>query len=280
MQPISILYQDQDLMVINKPAGVVVNEAKTVKEETIQKWFWEKHELTEAQISETKKDWQKLVPEDFTDEYGTPEEIFALRQGIVHRLDKETSGALILAKNPGSLANLLSQFKKRIPSKKYLCLAHGKFGVPEDIISFPLGRASENRLKFSVKIEGREAVTHYKVLDFFGGLDLEKLKLSGKAALALKKNKNSYQGFSLVECWPKTGRTHQIRVHLRHIKHPLAGDKLYLGRKRKKLDPFWCGRHFLHASQITFTHPATGKELRIEAELSQDLKDVLELLKK
>lgn len=277
---IEIIYEDNDLAVINKPPRVVVNEAKTVNEETIQKWFWNKYDgFKNISSNDSKKaDYIKLIPDDFDNSFGTPEEIFQNRQGIVHRLDKETSGVLLLAKNPGSLVNLLSQFKKRTTQKKYLCLAHGKFGVPEDIISFPIGRSTQNRMKFRVDIDGREATTIYKVVDYFDSLDLSKLEESGVGEdelKILKKNKNSYQGFSLVECWPKTGRTHQIRVHLAHIKHPLVGDKVYLGKKRVKLDPIWCKRHFLHANSIEFIHPKSGQLVQFEAKLPKDLDEVL-----
>ncbi|MDH5532926.1 MAG: RluA family pseudouridine synthase [Candidatus Pacebacteria bacterium] len=281
---IEIIYEDKDIMAINKPPGVVVNEAKTVNEDTIQKWFWEKHDgFKDISTASAKKEYKKLIPEDFDDSFGTPEEIFQTRQGIVHRLDKETSGILLLAKNPGALVNLLSQFKKRTTKKKYLCLAHAKFGAPADTISYPIARSTQNRMKFRVDIEGREATTAYKAVDFYDKLDLEKIEksnLENKETLLLKKYKNSYQGFSLVECWPKTGRTHQIRVHMAHIKHPLVGDKVYLGKKRVKLDPIWCKRHFLHASKIEFTHPKTGEVVEFEAELPNDLKKVLKLLKK
>lgn len=275
---IEIIYEDKDIVIINKPPGVVVNEAKTAKEETIQSWFWERNQQFK---SLERKDYSDLVPDDFDDTFGSPEEIFEFRQGIVHRLDKETSGILLLAKNPGSLVNLLSQFKKRETKKKYLCLAHGKFGVEADLISAPIGRSTQNRMKFRVEVEGRESSTGYQVKEFFQGIDLVKLAQSGVGESnikLLKKNKNSYQGFSLVECWPKTGRTHQIRVHMNYIKHPLVGDKLYVGRKRLKLDPIWCGRHFLHASKLSFIHPATEKEVIFEAPLSDDLKQVLDIL--
>ncbi|NCN03813.1 MAG: RluA family pseudouridine synthase [Candidatus Pacebacteria bacterium] len=275
---IEIIYEDKDIVVINKPPGVVVNEAKTAKEETIQSWFWERNQ--QFKILE-RKDYAGLVPDDFDDSFGSPEEIFEFRQGIVHRLDKETSGILLLAKNPGSLVNLLSQFKKRETQKKYLCLAHGKFGVEADLISAPVGRSTQNRMKFRVDVDGRESSTSYQVKEFYRGIDLEKLAQSGvgeEQIKLLRKNKNSYQGFSLVECWPKTGRTHQIRVHMNHIKHPLVGDKLYLGKKRLKLDPIWCSRHFLHASQLSFTHPFTKKEATFKANLTSDLEQVLKVL--
>lgn len=275
---IEIIYEDKDIVVINKPAGIVVNDAQTASDETIQSWFYDRNK----QFKELeRKNYKNLIPDDFDDTFGSPEEIFVQRQGIVHRLDKETSGILLLAKNPGSLVNLLAQFKKRQTKKKYLCLAHGKFGVEKDLISAPVGRSTQNRTKFRVDVDGREATTLYEVKEFFPEInysDLNKVDISESDLKVLKKNKSSYQGFSLVECWPKTGRTHQIRVHMAHIKHPLVGDKVYLGKKRVKLDPLWCERHFLHASQLTFVHPYNDKEITFSAQLTNDLKVVLQLL--
>lgn len=275
---IEILYEDNDLLAINKPAGVVVNEAASVGDkETIQSWFWQRL-LQNGDKFEVES---SLVPSDFDESYGDPLTIFNERKGMVHRLDKETSGALLLAKNPGSLVNLLSQFKNRQTQKKYLCLVHGLFNLKEDLIAFPIARSTDDRTKYRVDISGREAVTKYQVTKSFSNLNISELKkreISDEAVKLLKKNSNSYQGFSLVECWPKTGRTHQIRVHLNHIKHPLVGDKLYVGKKRKKLDEIWCHRHFLHASQLVLSHPRSQNELQIDAPLPQDLVNVLSLL--
>src|SRR5690606_460319 len=111
--------------------------------------------------------WLPLVPPGFEDTYGTPAAIFAERGGVVHRLDKDTSGVMVLAKNPGSLMNLLAQFKNRQTKKKYLALVHGKFTVPAATISEPLGRASRDRKVFAVRPDGREAVTKYAVTQTF-----------------------------------------------------------------------------------------------------------------
>lgn len=274
------IYEDDDLLVINKPAGMVVNETKTLpNQETIQSWFWQS--LSKAQ-QQAKADLN-LIPADFDETYGSPETIFAERKGMVHRLDKETSGALVLAKNPTTLVNLLDQFKKRQTEKKYLCLVHGRFGVEEDLISFPILRSTQDRMKFRVDVEGREAVTAYKVVEHYQALDPNALKLIGLSdddLKLIKKNSNSYQGFSLVECWPKTGRTHQIRVHLNHIKHPLVGDKLYVGKKRKKLDELWCKRHFLHASELSLIHPHNKEKLTFKAPLPSELQQILNLFQK
>lgn len=270
---LEIVYQDDDILILNKPPDIVVNRADTVAAKTVQDWM-EQH-LPQWHST----DWQDLIPADFSGEFGDPESIFQERLGVVHRLDKDTSGVLLLAKNPGALVNLLAQFKQRQVQKKYMCLAHGKFVVPQDTLSLPMGRASQNRLLFAVRPEGREAVTTYEVKEFFPHLDLEKIiKFPAAKGSNFKKRSQIYQGFSLVECWPHTGRTHQIRVHLAYIKHPLVGDVTYVGRKRQVLDPIWCPRQFLHASELTFTHPRTRQSLTITAPLSPDLEQVLTVL--
>jgi 23S rRNA pseudouridine1911/1915/1917 synthase len=265
---IEVIFEDQDILVINKPAGLVVNQADSVKESSLQDW------LEKKLGGKTFKDWEGLVPDDFNGEFGTPEEIFKQRLGMVHRLDKDTSGVIITAKNPGSLVNILAQFQQRQVSKKYTCLSHGKFRVPRATINAPLGRMSADRQKFAVVSDGRPAVTDYEVVGYypdFNDLGIEKLK-------KFKKKISVYQGFSLVNCWPKTGRTHQIRVHLKHWKHPLVGDNKYVGKKRTKLDAIWCSRQFLHAAEIEFTHPRSGEKVSFSAELAVDLKEVLKLL--
>lgn len=278
---ISILHQDEDMLVINKPPGLVVNRAQTVKDETVQDWM----EKQLASSPTDKKNWQSLLPTDFNDSYGSPTEIFKQRTGLVHRLDKNTSGVMILAFNPGSLVNLLAQFRKRQVQKKYLCLVHGHLKVKDGEISARLGRARRDRKKFAVVSDGREAVTQYTVVGEYDGLSsfidcpvfaqLEPQQLS-----LLKKNLRIYnQGFSLVECRPLTGRTHQIRVHLAHLQHPLVGDVTYVGRKRVKLDVMWCPRHFLHASQLQLSHPRTQKQVVYKAELWDDLVTVLSIFK-
>ena len=267
-----ILYQNQDLLLINKPAGVVVNKAKTVRGETIQEWM--EDFLLDLAVEEKNLEWKGLIPEDFSDEFGSPEEIWQERQGIVHRLDKETSGVLLLAKNPGALVNLLAQFKQRQTSKSYSALVHGKFKLKEGKLSAPIARATHNRLKYAVVVDGRPAETLYRVEQEFSALDisfLENLKKADK-----KRANNTYQqGFSLVEAQPKTGRTHQIRVHLSAMQHPLVGDKVYSGKKRAKLDHLWCHRHFLHAKTLTFRDPRSQQMMTVEADLTPDLKEVL-----
>jgi 23S rRNA pseudouridine1911/1915/1917 synthase len=284
MQPIEILFEDQDLAVINKPAGVIVNRSETVNEETIQDWW--QNTLPTFPVALTEAD-RALLPPDFTESYGSAEEIFRERGGIVHRLDKETSGVLILAKNPGSLVKLLAEFRGRTLSKKYLCLVHGKFQIPEDTVTLPLARSPENRTKFAVASDGRTAETRYQVQEYFPRVDVPRvvklahqLQAAGHEIPKLfgKKIQQVYQGFSLVACWPKTGRTHQIRVHMAHLKHPIIADEIYLGKKRYHFDGVWCPRLFLHATEITFPHPRTGENLTVTAPLPQDLTSALTYL--
>jgi len=291
----TILYEDTDLLVIDKPAGIVVNRADTNKEPTIQDWLETQLPVWAAEQPES--NWRKLIPENFSVEFGTPEAIFQDRLGIAHRLDKDTSGALLVAKNPGALILLLQQFRDRVIQKKYSCLVHGDFPVPTGEVSAPLGRARGDRTKFTVTADGRIALTKYEVKRHFVGMaglvepakiglgvkdpkmvefENQFLKLPEKARKLLRSNKPTYdQGFSLVECQPKTGRTHQIRVHMTHIHHPIVGDWVYVGKKRSKLDLLWCPRQFLHAAELSFIQPRSNQRLNILAPLPEDLKLVL-----
>ncbi len=265
---IPIIFQDQDLLVVNKPPGLVVNNAATVQEDqTVQSLLAAKLEV-EQQAECNQTDWQKLVPADFDDQYGTPLEIFNRRQGMVHRLDKDTSGALLWGKNPGSLVNLLQQFKQRQVQKKYLALVHGQFKVETAVINAPINRSQQDRQKFKVAINGRPAVTYYRVLQVFKP---EQLQLPVK----VRQEPSYQQGFSLVECFPKTGRTHQLRVHLAHLNHPLVADADYGGKKRSNLDQAWCPRQFLHASWIKLTHPRSGEMVEFTVPLADDLAGII-----
>jgi 23S rRNA pseudouridine1911/1915/1917 synthase len=280
MQSPEILFEDKDLAVISKPAGVVVNMSDTVTELTLQEW-WIGYLQEKGELAMPAKEWQKMVPADFPEEYGSAEEIFAQRGGIVHRLDKETSGAMVLAKNPGSLAELLRQFRVREVQKKYLCLVHGKFQVLADTLLLPLGRSVHNRTQFAVSAEGRVAETQYEVQQYFPHLKIDEVIEEVKEADVRnwrKKLLSSYQGFSLVACWPKTGRTHQIRVHMTHIRHPIVADETYLGGKREQLDLLWCPRLFLHAAELKFHHPRSREVLQLTAVLPADLAHSLTLL--
>lgn len=293
-----IVFEDEYLLAINKPAGVVVNFSQTSQENTVQEWLVSHLRLESRasanhasanKISKSLPSWQTLLPVDFSAQFGTAQEIFDQREGIVHRLDKDTSGILLLAKNPGSLVNLLSQFRDRRVKKKYLCLVHGQVKLDSGEINLPLARCRVNRHKYSVDIDGRTAVTHYRVvkrfspqlmIELFGSMTNWPTAIDTALITAkVQKELISYQqGFSLLECLPQTGRTHQIRVHLSHLGHPLVTDKTYSGEKRIKLDSWWCPRHFLHSQAIKFFHPATNKQLVLQAALSPELQQVLDWL--
>jgi len=272
---IPILFEDDDIVVINKPGNIVTNAAASVKEPALQDWFQKYNK------NAWPTNWASCLPDEFSDEYGTPEEIYAERKGMVHRLDKNTSGVMVFAKHPGSLINLLTQFRERKTHKEYLALVHGVFRVPHAIINAPLARARVDRRKFAVDIMGRPAETEYQVEKEFMGFVTEKVtELSPELQKELKQAMRLYnQGFALVRCWPRTGRTHQIRVHLAHEQHPLAGDVTYVGKKRAKFDSKWCERQFLHAVSLEFLHPRTNEQLRFEAPLPVDLQKTLDLLK-
>jgi 23S rRNA pseudouridine1911/1915/1917 synthase len=271
---IKIVYEDEDLLAINKPAGVVVNRAKTVSGKTLQDWLEEnvpdiKNGIQNNHFSDG---WMSQIPDEFSEEYGSPQEIFLQRSGVAHRLDKETSGIILVAKHPGSLLSLLKQFKLREIHKEYLCLTHGKFSENKGEISAPIDRRSKNRKLFGVVVDGRPAVTQFQVIEYFSQFNEQRLLAeTGEKKLRF----SSYNGFSLVKCLPKTGRTHQIRVHMAYIAHPIVGDYFYVGKKRRRLDILWCHRHFLHAQSIQFQHPRTKKLLQLSCDLSKDLQSAL-----
>lgn len=270
---VSIVYQDEDVLVLNKPPGVVVNRAQTVSVQTVQDWI-EQHVVEVAQ-RQYPADWADQVPEDFTEEFGSPEAIFEARTGIAHRLDKDTSGIFLCAKHPGALLSLLAQFRQRTIQKRYTCLTHGKFAMSSGEVNVPIGRRSSDRKLFGVVSDGRPAQTLYEVQTFYPQFDEARYS----SFTGIKKPRLSmYQGFSLVHCWPKTGRTHQIRVHMAHLQHPLVGDEKYVGKKRARVDASWCPRQFLHASEITFQHPRSKQLVSFTAPLATDLQTALEFV--
>ncbi len=248
---IKIIYEDDDLLVIDKPTGITVNRSDTTKdEETVQ-------DFTEKYLKIPKAAEIASSPRLAEDE-------FKSRGGIVHRLDKETSGILLVAKNPATFVNLQSQFKERKVKKIYLALAHGEVKPENGEINVPVGRLSFNRKRFGIVAGGREAVTKYKVISNF------KFQIP---------NSKKIEELTLLELYPKTGRTHQIRVHLKYIGHPVFSDPLYGGRKTAKEDRKVLPRLFLHAFGISFLHPKTSKEISFKSNLPKELKKFLESLK-
>lgn len=225
--PINLASSDEHLVVIDKASGMVVHPGAGNR----------KHTLVNALLH--------YFPE--IREIGPKE-----RPGIVHRLDKETSGLMVVARTPKAYSRLQRQFKRREVEKRYLGLVWGRLPSKEGTICFPIGRHVKHGERISVKTRRpREAETRYSVLE-------------------------EYEDFSLLELRPITGRTHQIRVHLAASGHPLAGDSRYGRRKAKTCPP----RLFLHASFLSFSHPATGKRVEFFSPLPSDLKDFLEKLKR
>lgn len=253
MEP-QILYQDANLLIVEKPAGMIVNRADTSKGVvTLQDWIDEK--FTSSIVKGQMSDQYMVGGYNKLDE-------FISRSGIVHRLDKETSGIIIVAFSVEAFINIQNQFKDGTVKKTYQTLLHGRLVPKEGEIDEPIGRLPWNRMRFGVLKEGRPAVTRYKVLEYRESEGKEK------------------DEYSLVEVYPQTGRTHQIRVHFQHMGYPIVSDTLYAGRKRGLSDRKILPRHFLHASQITFKHPVTNLPLIFSAPLPQDLSAFLETLKK
>lgn len=243
MNNIKIISEDEDLLVIDKPAGITVNRADTTKDEpTVQEWV---------------EDYLKLVA------VKNSESEFDNRAGIVHRIDKETSGILLVAKTQESFINLQAQFKDRLVEKSYVALAHGLITPNEGEISVPVGRLPWNRKRFGVLAGGKEAVTKYHVLSTF----------------QFSASKKQSEQLTLLELSPKTGRTHQIRVHLKYINHPIFADPLYAGRKTARDDRKILPRVFLHAAKISFLHPKIGKRVSYESPLPHELESFVKNLK-
>lgn len=243
---IAVLYEDDAILVVDKPAGITVNRAETTKNETtVQDWA-EQHLGITYQASIIR----------YGDPAWTPEIDFAQRGGIVHRLDKETSGVLVLAKNPQAFVELQRQFREREVKKEYQALAHGAIKPDEGEINVPVGRLPWNTKQFGIIPGGKESKTLYKVLSLY---EYPKTK----------------EKFSLVELYPKSGRTHQIRVHLKYIGHPIFADFLYAGRKTARDDRKILGRVFLHAAKIAFAHPTTKESLTFSSPLPEELVAIL-----
>jgi 23S rRNA pseudouridine1911/1915/1917 synthase len=221
--PLKIVYEDRDLIVIDKPVGLVVHPGAGVPDRTLLNALL-------AHASEL-----ALVP----------------RAGIVHRLDKDTSGRLVVARNVSAQANLAAQLAARSVRRVYLALVHGD-PPAQGTIDAPIGRDTRARTRMAVSHRGKEARTRYRVLERFGSA-------------------------ALVECHLETGRTHQIRVHFQHIRHPLVGDPVYRRGTRPGLA---LGRQALHAAELELIHPRNGKTLSWRAPLPRDMAKLLQELRR
>jgi 23S rRNA pseudouridine1911/1915/1917 synthase len=286
----TILYQDDDIVVLNKPSGMVVNRAESVKGETVEEWVEKQYNNIFCHRDPDSIGRSDLYNKDChvatAPRNDMVDDNFINRAGIVHRIDKETSGILLIAKNPESFSDLQRQFKDREVKKTYLALVHGIISSDGEIRA-PVGRLPWNREQFGVVPGGKEAVTKFKrissstlssrVNPLTGGdrSDLSDKKIASPSTSLGIRNDNKDKKISLVEVYPETGRTHQIRVHFKYLGYPLVGDYLYAGRKLGRDDRTWAGRVMLHAWKISFTHPKTGKPLAYEAPIPDDMNSVL-----
>ena len=233
--PLDIAYEDEDIVVVNKPAGMVVHPAYGHRTGT----------LVNAVLA--------YCP-DLAGAEGD------LRPGIVHRLDKDTSGLIIVARNDSARRHLQRQFKHREVKKVYVALLEGRLDPVQGVIEAPIGRDKKRRKRMAVVEGGREARTEYRVVEYFSG---------GVGHRA--------HPYTLVEAEPETGRTHQVRVHFASIGHPLAGDPVY-GFRKQRLSSL--RRQFLHAQTLGFRLPRADEYVELTVELPDDLRVVLEELRR
>ncbi len=229
--PIDVVYEDETLVVVNKPAGLVVHPAAGIHSGTLANALAHHFQQLPNAIS--------------------------VRPGIVHRLDRDTSGLLVVAKTEVALENLSDQFRARSVYKSYAALVHGRVQSDTGKIDQPLARDRSNRTRMAVVRGGRGALSIYRV-------------------------NRRFHRFTLLDVELKTGRTHQIRVHLAWLKHPVIGDETYGGGRdntiqnpKLKSQIRSLGRHFLHAEKLAFTHPATGARMEFHSPLPAELSDLL-----
>jgi 23S rRNA pseudouridine1911/1915/1917 synthase len=225
--PLDIIYEDGDIIVVNKPKGLVVHPANGNPDGT----------LVNAIMNICKDSLSGIGGE--------------LRPGIVHRLDKDTSGLIIIAKNDKAHINLSEQIKNHEVKKTYLALVRGVIKENEATIHMPIARSTKDRKKMAVSKDGKDAITHFKVLERF-------------------------DGFTFVEVNIETGRTHQIRVHMSHIGYPVVGDGVYSNGK----NPFGVEGQMLHSYKLVFKHPITNQILELQAPLPKYFEEVLSILRK
>lgn len=227
--PIDVVYEDDDIIVVNKPKGLVVHPANGNPDGT----------LVNAIMAICKDSLSGIGGE--------------LRPGIVHRLDKDTSGLLIVAKNDKAHIEMSEQIKDRKVSKTYIALVRGTISENEATINMPIARSTKDRKKMAVSKNGKEAITHFKVLNRY---------TTSKAS------------YTLLEVKIDTGRTHQIRVHMAEIGHPVIGDMVYSNGKNE----FGIEGQCLHAQKLEFVHPITGNQMKLEAKIPEYFENVIKEL--
>jgi 23S rRNA pseudouridine1911/1915/1917 synthase len=238
---LKILFEDDSIVALDKPAGIVVNRSSTHVGITVQDYIESNFKL----IDDTGPDTgQALNPEG----QPYPDE-FLSRSGVVHRLDKDTSGVLIVAKIKSAFKNLQLQFKSREVHKEYHCVVVGGDLPDKFQIDAPLDRNPKSRLTMAVTVEGRPAKTTFERIKY------------------VERNANTY---SYLSATPLTGRTHQIRVHLAALNHPVAGDQIYCSKMQLQITTEAFGRMMLHALSIQFTHPVGDQKIDARAPLPEE----------
>ncbi|MHC4842806.1 MAG: RluA family pseudouridine synthase [Planctomycetota bacterium] len=236
--PLDVIYEDDDIIVINKQADLIVHPARGNTHGTlVNALAYYSNKLSNVQGD--------------------------LRPGIIHRLDRNTTGVMVVARNDQAHYKVAKQFHDRAVQKTYLAIVHGCPDLTADRISAPLGVHPRKREKYAIRPDtGKEAVTFYEVIEEF-------------------------RGYTLLKLSPKTGRTHQIRVHLSYIKHPIVGDDMYGGKvvyewqiadKEPEAQEPVISRPALHAHSLEFKHPATGKVMNFEAPMPEDMQNLIEIL--
>ena len=225
--PLDVIYEDNDILVVNKSKGMVVHPGNGNPNGT----------LVNAVLAKCKDSLSGIGGEH--------------RPGIVHRIDKDTSGLLIVAKNDNAHLNISEQIKDHKVKKTYVALVRGRIKENEATINMPIGRSQNDRTKMAVRKDGKEAITHIKVL-------------------------KKYKNYTFIEVNIETGRTHQIRVHMAQIGYPIVGDFVYSNGK----NPFGVEGQMLHSMKLEFKHPVTNKEMKLEAPIPNYFKAVLDILDK
>jgi 23S rRNA pseudouridine1911/1915/1917 synthase len=258
--PLEILYEDEHLAVINKPAGLVVHPGAGIKGGTLANAVAYHFGFRNSDFGFRDAEGSLKDGDSVGSQIRNPQSAIRNRIGIVHRLDKLTSGLIVVAKTEQAHENLSEQFRDRKVYKRYMALVHGEIWEDTGTIDAPIAREKHNRTKMGVRAHGRAALSIWRVRERF-------------------------EKFTLLDVEIKTGRTHQIRVHLAHMNHPVVGDETYNAGRDKTVANLEVrqgiaalGRFFLHAEKLSFDHPVTGKRMNFTAPLPDELTGFLELL--